>query len=280
MKLAFRLAKVTVFMSAVGLMTGCNTGPGEGDRAAADGLYEGHKYKEALVLYDKAVQADKNVEFLNARGNCKISLSDYSGALADFEAGAKSKDSYLSSPALLGKGVICDRLGQAEEALTNFDIGLALKPEYDHDSCQHRMAKANCLIKRQRASEALPLIEIGVTKLSGWSTLFHVKGAVLRSLKRYDESLAADNEALRLNNEDAEAYLDRGLTEMCLARYEDAAKDFDRSLKLQSGYATPYLARAKALTALHKADAAAADLKTAASKPKVNSNWKSFGPEL
>ncbi len=279
LKLAFPFIKFTVALSAVCVLTGCNTGPGEADRAAADGLYNEYKYKEALILYDKALQANENVEFLNARGKCKISLGEYPGALADFENGARDKDSYLSGPALLDKGVIYDRLGKKDDALACFDSGLALKPEDNHDNCQHRMAKANCLLKMQRASEALPLIEAAITKLPGWSALFHVKGAALRSLKKYDEALAAANEAVRLNDEDAEAYLDRGLTEISLLRYEDAVKDFDRSIKLQPGYATPYLARAKALTFLHKGDAAIADMKTAAGKPKLNPHWEGFGPE-
>ncbi len=82
------------------------------------------------------------------------------------------------------------------------------------------------------------------------------EGIALYNLKRYEEALAAYDQAIRLDPNYAYAYYDKGLSLYNLKRYEEALIAFDRAIRLDPNYADAYTGRGAALYELKRCEEA------------------------
>ena len=82
------------------------------------------------------------------------------------------------------------------------------------------------------------------------------EGTSFYNLKRYDEALAAFEQALRFDPNYIEAHQKRGTTLNNLKRYDEALEAFEQAISLDPKGVPPYLAKGHALNALKRYDEA------------------------
>src|SRR6266567_2635497 len=84
------------------------------------------------------------------------------------------------------------------------------------------------------------------------------EGAVLYSFGHYEEALAAYEQAIRLDPNDALAYNDKGNTLSALARYEEALTAYKQAIRLDPNYALAYSGKGSVLYNLERYEEALA----------------------
>ncbi|NLX11869.1 MAG: tetratricopeptide repeat protein [Chloroflexi bacterium] len=89
--------------------------------------------------------------------------------------------------------------------------------------------------------------------------LYFFRGNCYAFQEAYDQAVADYDEALRLNPDLAEGYVNRGLTHVRLGRYEQAIADYDRALAIDPAYINAYHSRAEAAYDLGRLGAAIDD---------------------
>src|SRR5260370_19111528 len=90
-----------------------------------------------------------------------------------------------------------------------------------------------------------------------------IEGAILMNLRRYEEALAAYEQAIRLDPNFARAYNGKGLTLNSLKRYEEAIAAFEQAIRLDPNNADAYNFKGIALNSLKRYAAPLATLEQA-----------------
>ena len=107
------------------------------------------------------------------------------------------------------------------------------------------------------------------------------KGIILFNLARYDESLQAFNQAIKLSPQDADNWNSKGAVLAQLGRYNQAIKCFDLAARLDPSFIIPWLNKAKALSDLGKyQEAIRACDKAIGLNTKYGRSWNSKGEIL
>jgi len=223
------------------------------------------RYEEALTAYEQALRLDPNdaeasvgkdyaleklgrigeaqqapqktaQEWLK-EGNALHKLQRYEEALAAFEQ-ALRLDPKIAF-AYDNKGFALYGLQRYEEALAAFEQALRLAPNF----ADANIGKDMVLDKLGRTGEAQQAPQKTAQK---WLK----EGYALRDLKRYEEALAAFEQALRLDPNDTYAYNCKGSTLGNLKRYEEALAAFEQVLRLDPNNAFAYNGKGLALNKL------------------------------
>lgn len=93
------------------------------------------------------------------------------------------------------------------------------------------------LLNLKRYEEALAAFEQAIHLDPNLAVAYNRKGAALRGLNRYEEALVACERAIRLDPNYVQAYNAMGLTLHNLNRYEDALAAYKQAIRLDSNYA-------------------------------------------
>ena len=89
------------------------------------------------------------------------------------------------------------------------------------------------------------------------------RGGAFYNLKRYEGALTAYNQAIRLDPNDADAYYNKGNSLFGLGRYEDALVAYEQAIRLDPNYAIAYYNKGVALQRLNREREAQAAFKRA-----------------
>jgi tetratricopeptide (TPR) repeat protein len=120
---------------------------------------------------------------------------------------------------LLGQNYF--RLGQAQQALANYDRAIELQPDFA-DAFGNR---ANVLSNLGRHEQALAGYDRALALRPGSHEDWTNRGAVLEDLDRFEEALASYDRAIALRSDFAGAHYNRGNTLRELSQIESAAAD-------------------------------------------------------
>jgi len=145
-------------------------------------------------------------------------------------------------------GVALINSGRREEALKEFDLAVALAPDFE----EAWFNKGNVFHHAGRYDEAIACYEHAPGRFQAWCN----KGQALRTLGRNDAALASYDHALRLRPEDKITWLNRGVALSKLNRSREALLSYDRALELDQHYADAWVNKAGLLGQMHRYDEA------------------------
>ena len=134
-------------------------------------------------------------------------------------------DNDIAAAAFFARGTIKNNLDRGEEAISDADEAIRLKPNY---------------------------VEA-----------YFLRGLSKNNLGRHEEAISDLNEAIRLNPNSAEAYFLRGLSKNNLGRHEEAISDLNEAIRLNPNSAEVYFLRGTVNGNLNQIEAAKADYQTA-----------------
>ncbi len=202
-----------------------------------DDLFQRQRYKEAIVVYDRVIQAKPNDDVAwFKRGMALENLKRYDDAAASYDRVVQlHPDDYL---AWYKRGSVFVHLQQYEQALASFDRVVQLQPDnywawHDRGKVLEQLQQPEeAVAAYDRAVQLKPDFELGIesrkqvlSQLRRVDTLYH--------LQHYDEALAACERSIQLNPTDSLAWFMQGMALENLKRYEDAVVAYDRVVEIQ-----------------------------------------------
>ena len=157
------------------------------------------------------------------RGNEKVKLGDYNGAIADYTRAIRRKSDYAR--AYLNRGAAKADLGQHKAAITDYDTSIRLKPDYASAYLNRGIAKAK--------------------------------------LGQHEAAIADYDAAVHFKNDLVNAYVNRGNAKVRLGQHPAAIADFSTALRFEPNCAYAYHNRGLANGKLKLHGEARQDLRTA-----------------
>jgi len=125
-------------------------------------------------------------------------------------------------------------------------------------SAQQWRKEGNALRDLKRYEEALAAHEQAIRLDRNYASAYYNKGAVLGNLGRYEEALAAHEQAIQLVPNFAHAYCGKGDALSNLKRYEEALAAYEQAIHLDSNDAVAYNGKGAALRCLKRCQEALA----------------------
>jgi predicted O-linked N-acetylglucosamine transferase (SPINDLY family) len=127
------------------------------------------------------------------------------------------------------KGVALYELKRYQEAITDYDKALTLKPDY----AEAYSNKGATLNELKRYEEAIAHYDKALSLKPDYAEAYSNKGATLNELKRYDEAIAHYDKAISLKPDYHKAWSNKGNTLRELKRYQEAIAHYDKVLTLK-----------------------------------------------
>ena len=163
------------------------------------------RYDEALVSFDRAIELDANYQWAWAnRGNVLDNLKRYDEALVSYDRAIELDDNDMLGKLVWGnRGYVLLNLGRIDEALASFDRSL----EVDDNDDLAWIVRGIRLKCERRFDEALQYfdraIELGLGEQ--YSSVFFDRAIAILGLNRWDEGIAALDDAFQRIESDDEA---------------------------------------------------------------------------
>ncbi len=202
-----------------------------------DDLFQRQRYKEAIVAYDRVIQAksDNYVAWFK-RGMALENLKRYEDASSSYDHVVRlHPEDYL---AWYKRGSVFVQLQQYQEALDSFEQVVQLQPDnywawHDRGIALEQLQQFEAAIASyDRAVRLKPDFQLAVehrkqvlSQLRQVDTLYH--------LQHYDEVLVSCDQAIQQNPDDPLAWFMRGMALDNLKRYEEAVIAYDRVVEMQ-----------------------------------------------
>lgn len=195
-------------------------------------LYAQRRLREALVLYDRALQEDRqNPIAWQGRGLALALTGKHSDALASFEQALKLDPNLITS--LNGKGTALNMLHRNKEALEVFDRAILL----EQDNAIAWNGKGAVLSALRQPENALKAFETALHFDHYMAQAWSNKGLVLRQLHRYEEALRAFEQALSLDRDAISSWNGKALVLSEMGRNKEALQAYEEVLKRDAKYA-------------------------------------------
>jgi len=202
------------------------------------------RHGKAIESFDRALSMRPNfAHALNNRGIALWDLKRFEEALGSYDQALAIDPDYLD--ALNNRGNVLREMGRFDEALASYNRALEIKQDFVPARNNRDIALAR--IEQDKNNVENPIGDS--TAISRDAQMMHDRGSVLRSLKRYEEALAAYDEALAVDPSYAEALSNRGNVLQELNRPLEALDSFDKALAIRPDYVSALINRANILRA-------------------------------
>ncbi len=168
------------------------------------------------------------------RGLSKHQLSDFNGAIEDYDVAAtiKKNDPY----GFLLRGNAKSGLKQFNEAIVEYNKALEIDPTYDD------AIKALAAISNTKTSAA---VNTATTFQSAYD-----RGMALQDDLEYADAIVEFDKALELNGESYKAFTERGYCKLELKLYAEAIKDYNKAIEIDPKKEDAWRGRGRSLIAM------------------------------
>ena len=184
-------------------------------------------YADPLTFYNSVISHDPdNALMCNNRGNVRLSLGDFGGAIGDFTRAIELNPSL--TVAYYNRGNAYGAKGDVAEAIKDYGRVLELNPQ-NADACLNRGNAYDQMGEHQKAIRDFDKsIELIPSNIYGYNS----RGIAYAEMGQYQKAIADFNRAIELNPVFAEAYINRGATYRAGNMLAEAEQDFSTYKKL------------------------------------------------
>ncbi len=193
------------------------------------------KYKEAIKVFDKAINLDpNNANIYNSRGIAKSSLGQHADAIDDCNKAVGLRSNYAM--AYHSRGVAKSHLGQHADAIDDYDNAIELKPNealfYNNRGItkSHLGQHADAINDCSKAIELKP----------DYAMAYNSRGIAKSHLGQHADAINDFSKAIELKPNEALFYNNRGITKSHLGQHADAINDCSKAIELKPDYAFFY----------------------------------------
>jgi tetratricopeptide (TPR) repeat protein len=195
-------------------------------------LYTQRRTKEALAVYDQALQIDSaNAEAWQGLGLTYALNAQHHEALNCFERALQFNPRLVT--ALTGKGTALNMLHRNHDALDAFDQSTKLEP----DNAFAWNGKGAALSALGRTEDALTAFDIAIHYNPQMAQAWSNKGLVLRQMRRHPQALQAFEQAITYNPHALVPWNGKGMVLSEMARLKEAWQAYQETLKRDPHYA-------------------------------------------
>ena len=200
-------------------------------------------YDVAITHFTNAILKEKQALYYYNRGNSYFELSKYENAIKDYTE-AINRD--VNNPEYYdNRGRAYYESGKSKEALNDFNKAI------DLSKTNPNPVRGVARVYRDQGNNEE-------------AKKYFLESAKKRyDSKSYEDALIDFNDAIKLDDKDAELYDLRGWTYYHLEKYDEALEDFGKAIDCDSNYAHAYEGRAYVYHNQGKKDSAKIDFKTA-----------------
>ena len=176
---------------------------------AGYGHFRRGDYDSAIIYYNQAIALDSNnAHYFSNRGNSRLALEDWEGALADYERSNRMDPGWTHENAFFSAEILRQHLGRADEALALYDSAVVYMLQ-----------------------NSMP-VEIYRCYLN--------KGNIHIKAKRYAKAIEAYTQALKYRPNHLGSLANRGVAFIALGKKEEACNDWKLAASLGSSVAQKY----------------------------------------
>ncbi|WP_373479851.1 tetratricopeptide repeat protein [Geminocystis sp.] len=201
----------------------------------AKNFFKKGNYKEAIILYDKALKENKTIpNTYLLRGICKYRLGDKQGALSDFSQVIEFKNN--NGLAYHWRGYIYQDLGNYEEALKNYNQEIV----FNNLSFFAYYKRGLIYSKLNRLIEALEDYNMAIKINNSFFQIFYNRGGIYYQLEDKQSAIEDYKKALEVNPNLVEAYYNLGIIYQELGNYPKAIKSYQQAIRLNSFHIKSY----------------------------------------
>ena len=195
------------------------------------------------------------------------------------EAGRAAK-SVQANPAAslidqaIAAAVLLQKQGNIEKAIEKWRAIASTAEGTDNDLAARAWFSIGYLAKTKSPEDSMFANDQAIRLKPDFAEAYNNRGGAKYALERYDAAINDCDQAIKLKPDHVVAYSNRGLSKAALGRYEDAIDDYDEAIRLKPNYAEAYNNRGVAKNALGRKDEARKDLQTALELARNANNAK------
>ncbi|MEM9922489.1 MAG: tetratricopeptide repeat protein [Cyanobacteria bacterium P01_D01_bin.50] len=213
-----------------------------------------------------------NAGDLYKKANTFYELQRYEEALSNYQQAIEIKPEY--APAWNGQAKVLYELNSYQKALSAYDTAIQIEPGYQ-DSWSGRGFVLN---KLQRYQEAIASFDKALKLESASPRVWNARGEALSNLKRYDEAIKSYDKAVELQPEYHQAWYNKAWALYSLKRYQDALSTYGKVIELKPSNEKAWYNSGNALVKLNRdRDAFKAYSRAVQYKPNFYQAWLSRG---
>lgn len=195
-----------------------------GTRAMAK-QYTGN-YQEALLDYNLSISMLPDTRQYNNRGLLKMELSDFAGALSDFDKSIELDDMYYL--AYSNKGQVLSLMRRYEDSISLFDKSLRINPR--HAPTLRNRAISN--LNLNRLEEAERDVNLAYDIDGNYLRALDIKASIKIKKGDYKGALSDFTISLQQNPNNSVVWSNRGNALFYLSQYTDAIQSYRKSIDL------------------------------------------------
>lgn len=212
----------------------------------ANTLYELQRYKDAISIYEKAVEIRPDyAQAWNGQAKTLSELKQYKKALLAYDKAIQIQPDYLE--AWGGRGFTLNKLQRYTEAVASFDKVLQVENNYTLWN-----AKGEAFSNLNQFDAAIKSYEKAIELKPDYSDAWYNKARVLHNLKRYEEAISAYNKTVELKPDYSLAWYNQGNVQVNLNRYQEAFNAYDKAVQYKPEYYQAWLSRGNVLLKLQR----------------------------
>ena len=160
-----------------------------------------------------------------SRGSIYITMKKYNEAMLDMNNAININPGHFDVYHMRGR--IHYLLKNYSSSLMEYDNYI----KYNDSNLNVQRLKVLCLYKLNNIDEAINVMKAVIEKENTFENAY-ILGVMYSAAKKYEEALNYYNDAIKLNNTDANIYNSRGLTYCELKKREEAIIDFTTAIQL------------------------------------------------
>jgi len=196
-------------------------------------------WQDDIAVYDDLIKKSPDIELAyNNRGQAKVNIGDYDGALEDINKALEINPEYVE--AFYNRGVIRGKIGDLEGALADCESALDLRPNYAEAFFNRGSLK---LADGDTSKDIVADLNKAISLKSDYADAYNNRGLYNSKIGNYEQALSDYEKTLEINAHHAKAFYNRGNLKGQQGDLKSALNDFNKAIEIDPRYVDAFCDR-------------------------------------